>query len=259
MSLSEEYARLELKFLAKVKEENDAGYPHAHMLSNFVPRGKADFVLIGMEPSLEDEHGASTCECIYRKWKNFAYSIGDYVLHFCARKYLCEGMGTYHLTDLSKAQLPVGQAKRSDSWARWKRWYPLLEEELQLVANCGAPVISIGRQVERFLNAKGLKSHVGSIVHYSAAAGRAQKRAAECQPKAYEAFRCTVGFEDIEAAVCDVLRDEPNAPSIEGTLKRLRLSSRFTEHTRKLVFSYKVCFERLLEKATCRRAGPASG
>ena len=47
--MSEEYARLELKFLAKVKEENDAGYPHAHMLSNFVPRGKADFVLIGIE------------------------------------------------------------------------------------------------------------------------------------------------------------------------------------------------------------------
>ena len=41
MSLSEEYARLELKFLAKVKEENDAGYPHAHMLSNFVPRGQS--------------------------------------------------------------------------------------------------------------------------------------------------------------------------------------------------------------------------
>ena len=67
MSLSEEYARLELECLAKVKEENDAGYPHAHMVSNFVPRGKADFVLIGMEPSLEDEHGASTCEGIYRK------------------------------------------------------------------------------------------------------------------------------------------------------------------------------------------------
>ena len=143
--------------------------------------------------------------------------------------------------------MSVKQAKK-DHWAKWNRWYPLLKEELELVANCGAPVISIGKQVERFLNAKGLKNHVGSIVHYSAANGRAQKTAAEQQREAYRAFRCTVGFEDIEAAVCNVLRDEPNAPSIERKLEQLQLSSGFTEHTKKLVFSYKVCFERLLEK-----------
>ena len=249
MSLSEEYARLELKFLAKVKEENDAGYPHAHMLSNFVPRAKADFVLIGMEPSLGKggEHDDSTCECIYKGWKNFAHSVRDYVLHFCVRRYLCRGSGTYHLTDLSKAQLSVKQAEK-DRWAKWKRWYPLLEEELALVANSGAPVISMGKQVEQFLKAKRLTNHKGSIVHYSPSAGKAQKREAEQQPKAYEAFRGTVGFQDIEATVREVLRDEPNAPSIEEKLKELRLSRSFTEHTKKLVFSYKVCFERLLDK-----------
>ena len=77
-----------------------------------------------------------------------------------------------------------------------------------------APVISIGKKVERFLTAKNLENHLGSIVHFSKSNGRAQKQLAEEQPDAYGTFRSTVNASDLEQTVRNVLKGEPNAPSV---------------------------------------------
>ena len=75
-------------------------------------------------------------------------------------------------------------------------------------------MISIGKKVERFLTAKNLENHLGSIVHFSKSNGRAQKQLAEEQPDAYGTFRSTVNASDLEQTVRNVLKGEPNAPSV---------------------------------------------
>ena len=253
MGFNEAYAGLESAFLEQVRLDNADGWPHSHLVSNFVPKGPADFVLIAMEPSLGggQPHDPATCECIDSKSKNFAFSIEDFILHFCIRQYLCQGGTTYHLTDLAKGQMSVRQAKQQQ-WQRWERWYQLLQRELQLVAKPGAPVISIGREVERFLTAQELEKHVGSIVHFAKSAGKAQKQPAGEQPDAYGRFRSTVTPSDLENTVRDVLKCEPNAPDIEDTLSRLQIHGRFSEHKRKLMFAYKVRFETWRERANAK-------
>ena len=253
MGFNEAYAGLESAFLEQVRLDNADGWPHAHYVSNFVSKGPVDFVLIAMEASLGggQPHDPATCECIDSKSKNFAFSIEDFILHFCIRRYLCQGGKTYHLTDLAKGQMSADKAKHLQ-WQRWERWYPLLETELRLVAKPGAPVISIGKEVERFLMAQEIEKHVGSIVHFSKNNGKAQKKAAEEQPVAYDEFRSTVTASDLENTVRDVLKCEPNAPDIKDTLSRLQIHSRFSEHKRKLMFAYKVKFETWREQANAK-------
>lgn len=177
MGFNEEYASLESAFLEQVRLDNSECWPHSHLVSNFVPKGQVDFVLIAMEPSLGggQPHDPATCEWIDSKSKNFAFSIEDFILHFCIREYLCQGGKTYHLTDLAKGQMSVRQAKQRQR-KRWERWYPLLQRELQLVAKRDALVISIGRDVERFLTDNELPNYIGSIVHFGKAAAKAQKQ-----------------------------------------------------------------------------------
>ena len=250
MVFNEEYASLESAFLERVRLDNADNWPHSHFVSNFVPKGPADFVLIAMEPSLGggQPHNPATCECIDSQSKNFAFSIEDFILHFCIRQYLCQVGKTYHLTDLAKGQMSVRQAKQQQ-WQRWERWYPLLQRELKLVAKPDAPVISIGKDVEGFLRAKEHSKYIGNIVHYSKSNGKAQKQPAEKQPGAYRKFRSTVIASDLENTVRDVLKCEPNAPSTEDTLNRLQIQSRFSEHKRKLMFAYKVQLQALRDYA----------
>lgn len=256
MGFAADWANLEQEFLEQVRRDNEDGFPHAHYVSNFVPKKKVDFVLIAMEPSLGGGKPCdpASCQCVDNKSKNFSFSIQDFILHFCIRNYLCTGGQGYHLTDLAKGGMSVWQAK-DKQWERWNRWYHLLEKELLVVAEPGARVIPIGNDVHRFLNAKKPKNR-GSIVHYSPNNGKAQKKAAQQQPDAYEKFRNTVTAANLEDTVQDVLKCEPNAPSIEDTLNRLQIHSRFSEHKRKLMFSYKVAFERLLRGATCDQPQP---
>ena len=60
-------------------------------------------------------------------------------------------------------------SKGAGSKDKYNAWYPLLEEELALVAKPNARVISIGSKVGGFLSEKCLDGHVGTIPHYSGA------------------------------------------------------------------------------------------
>ena len=49
--------------------------------------------------------------------------------------------------------------------AKYERWYPLLKEELALVAKPNAKIISIGLTASKFLTEKGLYGHAGMVAH----------------------------------------------------------------------------------------------
>ena len=245
-----DYRNLEEKFKEQVRRNNEAGFCHAHYLPNLEPKGKVDFVFVAMEPALHHEeslHNPANCQCIDSESRNFIGSIGDFILHHCIRQFLCKaGNGkTYHITDMAKGQMYAGCARRLRN-ERWEKWYCLLEKELELVAEEEAPVIAIGKNVGNFLEAKKLKSYRGSIVHYSPAAGRAQRWYADEYPDCFNRFRDTVTASDLAKTVRDVLEGESNVPSAEFKIKELRLHRPLREHKKKLMFSYKQSFKQLL-------------
>ena len=111
-------------------------------LPNPQPEGPVRYVLICMEPSLgrwartADEARSRVKE----GFRNFLFSTEDFIFHFCIRRYLCESAERYHITDLSKGAMLVDRSGPARD-ERYDRWYPLLEDEINLVAtpNAGCP------------------------------------------------------------------------------------------------------------------------
>ena len=241
MSFSEKYAALEREFKAMVQKDNEEFCLKSTYLRNFVPEASVDFVLIAMEPSgspIEFDPNA----------RNFAYSVEDFILHFCVKNYLCKGTATYHLTDLSKGMLPVKVAK-DDREKRWKRWYPLLKEELELVAKPCAPIIAIGGQVEGFLKKKNTPKFAGRVLHYSKSASKYRKRIPCEHPDLYKKFAPTVSFDDITNTVKEVFSPSDLNFHVEPTLKHLKSGSGLTDSRKHLMFTYKMRFAEIREKA----------
>ena len=160
---------------------------------------------------------------------------------------MCEGERSYYLTDLSKGAMPVRLAK-TDRQRRYETWFPLLCEELKLVAQTNAKVIAIGNEVDGFLRKQNLpRPLAGKIIHYSHTAAAFWQRIPERYPEQFAEFLPTVGWADIEATVWQVMTEGEMGPtSIAHTLKRLQGGSRLTESRKMLMFTYKMQFEAIL-------------
>ena len=74
---------------------------------------------------------------------------------------------TYHITDLSKGAMRVTDASSSLAlrYERYKRWYPLLCEEIKLVARPNAPIIPVGHVVRDFLTVQKMLDLKDEILH----------------------------------------------------------------------------------------------
>ena len=247
MTFQEQYRNLEDKFKEQVRKDRECYGTESEFLPNLAPAGTVDFVLIAMEPS-----GGKSREEIenHPEWsrKNFSGSVEDFILHHSIRNYLCRGSESYYLTDLSKGSMPIKKAdtRREE---RYERWYPLLKQEIELVANPCAPIIPIGNYVCKFLKEQEMENLQDRILHYSQSAGRGRQKLARLRPVEYQDFRETVSWCGIENTVRQVLNDAGMAKFIPRWLDRFRRGSKLTESRRKLMFTYKVQFEQIREKA----------
>jgi hypothetical protein len=125
-------------------------------LPNTEPEGPVQYVLICMEPSL-GRWARSADEAkskVAAGFRNFLFSIEDFILHFCARRYLCKPEERYHITDLSKGAMLAKRAGLARE-KRYDRWYQLLREEIDLVAYPNARIITVGEVVYRYLKQRG--------------------------------------------------------------------------------------------------------
>ena len=118
-----------------------------------------DYILVAMEPSSGGGSGISTHGKELNN-RNFAGSLEDFILHHCVNEYLCGDERDYYLTDLSKGAMPVARASGSLAlrYERYKRWYPLLSEEIKLVARPNALIIPVGYVVRDFLEVQGTQN-----------------------------------------------------------------------------------------------------
>jgi hypothetical protein len=126
---------------------------------------------------------------------------------------------------------------------RYARWYPLLEDEINLVALPDAGIIAVGKPVDDYLKQRGFRRPVTRIIHYSGQAGLARKAGIRDYEGAFETFRSSVSKEDLVTTAQDVLRSARVPADISAeTLSRL---DRFdlTASRLRLIFIYRLAFE----------------
>ena len=252
MTFNEACKELEQAFERQVAKDNKRGLNESIFLPHIRPAGPADFVLVGMEPSLGRwaSNRDEARKKIERGFKNFTWSAEDFILHFCIKNYLCTGGRTYYITDLSKGAMLVREAA-DQRRERYEKWYPLLKKELQVVAKPGAPIISIGQEAGNFLSKNGLCGHKETILHYSAQTAGHRGEERRNQPNLYDEFSPTVGWQDIEQTVRRVMAEGEMCLFVDDILKRLRRGSRLTESRKELMFNYKVRFDTLAKEPSC--------
>ena len=212
------YRDLELRFEKMVERDNRVHGAKSVFLPNVAPLAPVDFVLIGSEPSRAgwaptDEEARDN---VAKGFRNFGGCKRCEPLHYCVDRWLCQGSGSYYLTDLAKGAV-FGSVPWPGNWEKYERWYPLLLAELKLVAKLDATVISIGSSAGEFLVQRGLRGHVGKVPHYSGRARNLGKMAAAFQAE-WESFR-------------DEIVELPSGKPVRDA-------------TKKWMFYYKVLFER---------------
>lgn len=242
MTFDEIYSELEDKFRRRVKCDNKEFEVDSSYLPNFVPRGPVDFVLIAMEPS-KGTRGKIWRGAVH-PIRNFLWSVEDFILHYCVRKYLCQSGGTYHLTDLSKGAMKTKLASIQRS-RRYERWFPLLQEELRLLTKSeGTRMIAIGNVVAEFLQGKGLCESVEKVLHYSPAAAGHRDKVIAPWIEEFPEFSESIDCKTLKESIKHVLKDagmECCYQEMPSVAKPLNL----TESRKKLMFHYKIRFSEL--------------
>jgi hypothetical protein len=231
------YRELEERMKALAEADCDVFLPNPE------PSGTVQYILICMEPSLggwarSADHAKSRVEAGFR---NFVFSIEDFIFHFCVRHYLCGPAERYHITDFSKGAMLVnraGPARRE----RYDRWYPLLQEEIDLCAAPGAGIVAVGKEVCKHLKLRGFQRPFTPVIHYSGQAGLARKKAIVGREDSFRAFSGSVSLEDVVATAKDVLKAaRVSSEMSDGTLLRLG-KSQLTTSRQQLIFNYKLAF-----------------
>lgn len=243
-SFSAQWDALERAFVDAAKVDGDVYLPV------FPPSGPADVILVGMEPSLGRwaRTPAQADARIAAGFKNFMWSVEDFIVHHAVRRVLCAGGRTYHLTDVSKGAMTIERAQ-VDRRARYARWSALLDREVRLVAKPSAHVISIGREVEKVLARLESVRHFTSILHYSPLASAGRNAAVKDREADFASFAAGFALADLIAVAHEVMRDNAvPAPLIAETVRRLERAKLSTSR-KKLAFSYAVAFSALNARA----------
>lgn len=235
------YRALEDRFRTRAEADGDVYIPNPE------PEGPTDYIFVCMEPSLgrwadsDPEKGRARVE---QGIRNFLYSMEDYILDFAARHYLCGSDESYHVTDISKGAMPTDRAgeERED---RYNRWYPLLREELDLLATEKSRIIAVGKAPYDYLSRKPVELPLTRILHYSSQAARARNKAVEGREDRFRAFEGSVTHADLLDTAEEVLRDASVPDWVhEETVSRLNRRE-LTTSRQKLLFIYKEEFEEM--------------
>ena len=251
MAFEDEYEGLEEEFRRQVESDNGHfGGRKSVYLPNIRPKDRVDFVLIGKHPSCSFASSLDEArEKIASNFQNFAYSFEDFLLHHCTREHLCQGRPSYYITDLAKGAMPIGLDEK-EKQERYKRWFPLLLQELQLVAKPGATLIALEGKVNNFLSKKIqrelLNGHaVTALLSFSKTVRDNQRKAfSECYPELYHEFASSIQLSGIENTAQDVMQGTQMWEFIDETVKkRIRGGVGLSESRKKLAFTYKVSFE----------------
>jgi hypothetical protein len=236
-NLREAYRALEERMKTLAEDDGDIYLPNPE------PDGSADYIVICMEPSLGRwAHSQEEARLkVATGFRNFLFSIEDFILHFCIRHYLCGPGQRYHITDLSKGALLTERAGIARQ-QRYDRWYSLFEEEIRVVATSDAKFVAVGNAVAGHLVRRGFPRPFTKIIHYSGRAAKARKDGIVGHEKAFEAFRASFSVVDFFADAQKVL-EAARVPCSFAEEVLLRLGNSHLSLSRiMLMFNYRTAF-----------------
>jgi len=237
------------------RKEADKPEERSIYLPRVVPELPVDYVFVGMEPSLgswvktsgkteRQKRKAAESE-IAKGFKDFAFSMGDFILHYCIRQYLCYSGANYYLTNISKGAMTTKRAAEGRQ-ERYGRWYPLFEYELKLASKENTKVIALGKLVKEFLD-KNQRQNIYHILHYSQQAARYRGRHIKGREFQFDEFEKTVSKSKVldiaESVICECGMSKELRHS---TIDRLQKSGDdLSLSQKKLMFDYKIDFSLL--------------
>jgi hypothetical protein len=197
-----------------------------------------------MEPSL-GEWAKSPDEAeskLKAGFRNFLDGFNTMILHYAIRNFLCKNNQKYHITDLSKGAMLVKDAD-DNRMARYRNWYPLLLDEMNLVASTSVRVFAVGTHVANFLERQNFPFEYTQLIHYSGTAVSHWDRAILEHYNDFKLLQDTVTHDDFLENARDVI-DRSGVLSVisERALGRLRKAD-LTLSRRKLMFNYKLVFD----------------
>jgi hypothetical protein len=235
------YGALEERMKAQAESDGNVYLP------NPKPSAPVQYVLICEDPSLggwaRDHEDAR--DQVAKGFRNFLASTpGINILHFCARRYLCGPTDRYHITDMAKGAMWTEEAKvQPERRRRWDRWFPLLEDEIDLCATANAQFIAVGREVSDYVF-DNLRKPLTRVIHYSPRVFPGTLQAAIANREAsFERFKDTVSIQDILAAARATFCQANLRPDLQERWLGELEGRRLTDSHRKLIFHYKTKFE----------------
>ena len=216
---------------------------HGHQYLNYLPpRGSVDFVLVGKMTSIGEKDAEEVPPGEFPAIDppfNLYGSMGDLILNYGAHRHLCRPGETYYLTDLGKCAIPPSKAKGKREKEEFTTWYPLLLEELELVAKPTATVIPVGKATGNFLkNQPNFKYRLTEpILHWSTAVIAAAQMASSLFPQEWDQFHRATRSEDLIKSTGEVFR-QAGLNKYMGTVER-RIKKEFTDVRKHYMFTYK--------------------
>ena len=227
MTFAQAYSELEDKFKAMVYKDKHSHGIDSVFLPNVEPTGQVDYVLVGMEPGLsgcDKDFETAKKKIAEGKCENWGRYPQENTLVFAVWKYLCDEDKTkYYFTDLAHGSMKAG-SKGTNDRAKYRRWFPLFEEELGLVAKPDAKIIAIGHTARDFLTRAGIHGYAGVVSHASGNALSSAGREISANKERWGNY-----CRDTEA--CDT---DQFPTKVKKTLAQ-----------QKLVFDYMIRFERI--------------
>ena len=222
------------------KRAKDHGH---HYLKYVAPRDPADFVLVAKMTSIGEKGVAETEPGCYPAIDpphfNLHVSLGDLILNYGAHRHLCKPGETYYLTDLGKCAIPPGRAKGKLQDNEFHDWYPILLEELKLVAKPNATVVPVGGATGNFLKGQPDFPYplAEPVLHWSSAAIVAAKMASSLFPDEWKEFLEATNWEDLRSSTEEIFREAGLAQHMDDIDRRYK--ERFRETQIHLMFTYK--------------------
>lgn len=231
------YTSLQRKFCQQAEKDKDSFLPQ------ITPKGKVDFILIGAEPSIKRwaRDDAEAKVKVSQGFRDFAFSVGDFILHYCAQNYLAQGGMSYHITNFSKGAMTTTDAKKSPT-TRYASWYHLLEEELALLSNADTKIISIGGSAARFLKNRPPQVHQ-TILHFSNRASRYRTRCVVGREAEFEEFTSQINMAGVLQVATGIIESVPmEKPLAQATLYNLKKLPKLSRSYKMLAFGYRTAF-----------------
>ncbi len=200
------YRELECSFRAQVDRDRAHVEGRGVYLPCLQPEEQVDYIFVGMEPSFSFadsiEHAEEKIARGFRNFWGFERPRSKFepnrpedplrLFMYSIDRFLCQSERTYHLTDLAKGAMPVKVAA-ADRDRKYKEWYHLLMEEIEIVGKPKAPIVAFSKEVERFLQRRDLEGRTGRslhrVLHYSNSAVAHRRREAERDREGFEAFK----------------------------------------------------------------------